>query len=703
MNSWESRKSSYSERGERDREGKTANVGKRKALEHKDVSVRKDGRERDRPPHANGDDGWDITREIGWLTAHASEDWVRVLDLCERAKESDVTAKEAAKALRKDIKYGEPPAQVSAARLWAILLRNCGEPFVSLCASKKFMDAVEIILTKENPHPVVTERLKHVLASAAYTWPSAGVELDGKRGGFVGLWRKVRPKDAPEEGYPFDDSDPMFNPPSTPSHLLPSTQPEPQRASLPVPLARTASGQNLPSLALPTPSAYAQPRLAQRKSARVISPEEDRRRLLEECDIAKSNATLLREALVYAKPEGLEENALIQEFWQKCFKSQEIIASQLEWAAAQAQRSRELIQQQQGLSSPPPSNIIISPASPSSAGSLPTPPFAIPNGQRTPSPPSQRPLPVPPAGAAGVREKETKEEQLFAALLGAHQELLEVFKIYEEHARVGVEDTEEREVEERSKREVRMDRRDLQYLNAEGYLDTRFGASGGSSSQVATPSPSQPGSRSASPINAGYAGSTGHLSHPLPTPPVPHLAPPPHAPSGPRRRTPSPEGTPRRKSTDSFAPSIGAAVAAVSATVAAAVAPTTPVAAPIPGKPNGLRLEPAYYLVNGSAPPTDDESSSVPNTPVKPSAKALGKRPVKPLEEDDDNPFDPDDLFKEQGTPRPLPNEEEEEEAGYDPIKIQLGLWKPVKYAYDAAAEREAERRRMQLREVTTY
>ncbi|KZO97597.1 hypothetical protein CALVIDRAFT_597507 [Calocera viscosa TUFC12733] len=702
MNSWESRKSNYSDRSSNGKGSRSRGLQAEKDVaglnswesrrsQKSTRSTKKDGKERERgqtgSKNAPGDDVWDITREIGWLTAHASEDWVRVLDLCERAKVSDGTAKEAAKALRKDIKYGEPPAQVSAARLWAILLRNCGEPFVSLCASKKFMDAVEVVLTKENPHPVVNERLKHVLASAAYTWPSAGVEPDGRRGGFIGTWRKVRPKDAPEDGYPFDDSDPMFNPPTTPSHLLPSTQPERPM------LVPNPSSQNLSATTAPYPPGTKAPWPVTRSktTGRVISPEEDRRRLLEECDIAKSNAMLLREALVFAKPEELEDNPLIKakEFYQKCFKSQEIIASQLEWAAAQAVRSRELVNQQlaqNGLpTSPPPSNIIISPASPSSAGSLPTPTgFGTQSGKRTPSPPSQRPLPMPPAGLRADRE--TKEEQLLNALLGAHSELIEVFRTYDEHARMAVSETEEREVEERSKREIRMDRRDLQYLNADGFIDHRFGG-GGSGSQVATPSASQPGSRSASPvpplptpyIQPGIQAPAPHLNHPLPMPPVPHLAPPPHPPAGPRRRTPSPEGTPRAGSTDSFT-------------------------APPTAKLNGLHVEPSYYLVNGSAPPTDDESGSVPNTPIKPSAKALGKRPVKPVEDDDDNPFDPDDLFKAEDVPRPMPAalEEEEEEEGYDPIKAQLGLWRPVKYAYDAAAEREAQRR-VQMQEVTTY
>lgn len=52
----------------------------------------------------------------------------------------------------------------------------------------------------------------------------------------------------------------------------------------------------------------------------------------------------------------------------------------------------------------------------------------------------------------------SKEEELLAALLGANQELLEAFRIYDDLERLGRAEQEEREAEERSKKETRMDR-----------------------------------------------------------------------------------------------------------------------------------------------------------------------------------------------------------------------------------------------------
>lgn len=48
----------------------------------------------------------------------------------------------------------------------------------------------------------------------------------------------------------------------------------------------------------------------------------------------------------------------------------------------------------------------------------------------------------------------TAEEKLLAALLGANEELLEALRLYDDLERVGI----ERDAEERSRKETRMDR-----------------------------------------------------------------------------------------------------------------------------------------------------------------------------------------------------------------------------------------------------
>ncbi|KIK09506.1 hypothetical protein K443DRAFT_388733 [Laccaria amethystina LaAM-08-1] len=180
----------------------------------------------DRPSHlgdGRGDRGTDsrtddnpqaeLTRMIGYLTATASEDWGLVLEVCDRASANEANAKEAVRALRREFKYGEPPAQLSAARLWAIMLRNSTVVFISQSMSRKFLETLEDLLLSSRTSPVVRERLLEVVAAAAY---ASGTRQDGRgdRDGFRGLWRRVKPYDKPDEGIPFDTDDDMFHPPS---------------------------------------------------------------------------------------------------------------------------------------------------------------------------------------------------------------------------------------------------------------------------------------------------------------------------------------------------------------------------------------------------------------------------------------------------------------------------------------------------------
>ena len=45
---------------------------------------------------------------------------------------------------------------------------------------------------------------------------------------------------------------------------------------------------------------------------RVIPPEEDMRRLFQECKVGSGNASLLSEALAFAKPEDLKNKEIIR-------------------------------------------------------------------------------------------------------------------------------------------------------------------------------------------------------------------------------------------------------------------------------------------------------------------------------------------------------------------------------------------------------
>ncbi|KAI4521933.1 hypothetical protein K525DRAFT_238595 [Schizophyllum commune Loenen D] len=364
----------------------------------------------DRTKDTKREDDGELTRMIGYLTATSSEDWALVLEVCERASASDSLAKEAVRALRREFKYGEPPAQLAAARLWAILLRNSSETFIAQTTSRKFLDSLEDVLTSSRTSPVVRERLLDVVAAAAY---ASGRTKDGKNEGFRGLWRKVKPADKPDEGVPLDTEDVMFTPPSNGGRASQMGHPANYEAPLP-----THS----------TPPSPQQVRYEvhhkKHKSPshnRIIPPEEDMRRLFTECKIGQGNASLLSQAIMMRKPEDMKSD-IIKEFYVKCRASQELIFAQIPWASANAERSRVQRDHEQPQSRT---------RKDSKASTL--------------------------TDTDSNSSEQTVEERLLAALLAANAELVEALNQYDDMKRIA----QERKVEKRSRQETRMDRHGL--------------------------------------------------------------------------------------------------------------------------------------------------------------------------------------------------------------------------------------------------
>ncbi|RPD65856.1 EF-hand [Lentinus tigrinus ALCF2SS1-7] len=137
-------------------------------------------------------------------------------------------------------------------------------------------------------------------------------------------------------------------------------------------------------------SAYSQPYLAPTPQpsapiqSAVISPEDDVQRLFNACKVGRGNAELLHEVLVYAKPQELK-NEVTKELLERARASIDLIGSQIPWATTEAERSRR----------------------------------------------------------AAYTASETTQEQLLAALLGAHEQLTECIKMYDDLERLAVQQEEE--------------------------------------------------------------------------------------------------------------------------------------------------------------------------------------------------------------------------------------------------------------------
>ena len=90
-------------------------------------------------------------------------------------------------------------------------------------------------------------------------------------------------------------------------------------------------------------------------------------------------------------------------------------------------------------------------------------------------------------------------------------------------------------------------------------------------------------------------------------------------------------------------------------------------------------------------PPDDDSSEEEAKTPVRPSAKALGKRPARAPPERTAGGFDPDDIFFERsdsGMGIRTPHAEVPPESDDELALLDEPEQTHVNYAYDAVAER---------------
>ncbi|KAG2035483.1 hypothetical protein BDR03DRAFT_962355 [Suillus americanus] len=553
---------------------------------------------------------------IGYLTATSSEDWTLVLEVCERASATESNAKEAMKALRREFKYADPKSQLSAARLWAIMLRNASDIFLTQISSRKFIDTLEDVLTSSRTSPVVRERLMEVLAAAAFITssrpnlspksepsPFSLKDRDRDRDGFRALWMRLKPIDKPDVGVPFDTEDAMFSPPIVPTR--PPIEERPSRKSL--------------------------------HQRGVIPPEEDMKRLFQECKIAKGNATVLSEMLAYAKPDQTE-GSLIPEFLAKCRGSQELIYTQIPWASAGAERSRnerERNAEGNGRTKTQPDIQFSSPPSRDYHG-------------------TDAKLYINAEG-----EEQTLEEELLGALLDANEALIGALRMYDDIMRV----VEEQVAVEISRRDVKMDRRHME--------NEYLGDYGGGSSRTPSPMPSPP----ASPRQHDLPPVVPSQNHPLPrVPPAlspghPYYSSPPQNMSTPTLLAPPP-------------PPMGPR------------SPAFPSRPPSPDRGGLVRPSRGNSLENtGGAldrlhmDEHDVEEEEV-KSPVRPSAKALGKRRV--VEEVDDDQHDSSDSYYKPRRESAVFDSDEEVRGG-DHANAMWTRRQHTQYVYDAAAERTAQ------------
>ncbi|EUC60961.1 tyrosine kinase domain protein [Rhizoctonia solani AG-3 Rhs1AP] len=262
---------------------------------------------------------WEMSRLVGFITSTHMEDWGCVMAICNRVNQSDSEAKDACKALRRDIKFGHPTLQLSASQLWAILMRNCAPYFVAHTTNRKFLGAIEVVVLSPATSPVVRDRLVEVIGTSVYL-------LRGSRNikPYQATWKKLRLQlklNCSPEGLAIPANDPFWslNPHESSTELEP--MPNKKTSNLREDKRRNGRASN------------------GEITHELTNPEKDMEHLFEECRATLNNCRILADTFLYTTPGSITSDPVIQAFREKCVKSQVIISNRIGWATELAERA----------------------------------------------------------------------------------------------------------------------------------------------------------------------------------------------------------------------------------------------------------------------------------------------------------------------------------------------------------------------------
>ncbi|KAJ7144133.1 hypothetical protein C8R44DRAFT_973798 [Mycena epipterygia] len=170
----------------------------------------------------------EVANTIRSLATVDSGDRPLLLEVLDRVSTTDATAQESIRVLIHDFQHGSEDVQFSAARLWAILLRNSSAAFVRQSTSADFLEVIKSLVLSNETSAEVRNMVLRILGDFFYSNPTCeSLRI---------LWRTVKPNDEPDRGSLSNTHDAVlgpsghFHPPMVPSIL--------DRANPPIPQAR---------------------------------------------------------------------------------------------------------------------------------------------------------------------------------------------------------------------------------------------------------------------------------------------------------------------------------------------------------------------------------------------------------------------------------------------------------------------------------
>ncbi|PWN35550.1 uncharacterized protein FA14DRAFT_43617 [Meira miltonrushii] len=405
-----------------------------------------------------------ITQQIGWLCAQDEQYWEQdhLTPLLSAVSHSEAASKEAAKALKKEIKMGSDSAKYGSVKLMAILFLRTGDRFKLQMANKRFLEVIEDVYGDKRTSSRMRGRLLVVWSMLAHQ-----SRQDADLQPITKMFNKIKPVDMPPDGTPLDEDNDIFHTQDearTDAVLVTSQENlnDDRPASRPELPARAQITEPRDMMTSSFESDFGQLHSSQSEADHyaqfAAQHADDLQRLHEESNVARGNAQLLAETLI---EDGLDA-PLLPEFLEKTKLSHEFISQQIPWASAQAEQARSMRETMEG------------------------------EGQTM-----------------------TEEEKLLEDLLDAHEKITNAQSMVEEAQLRRQEEEEEAQILDRSMREMRMDRNALVTDPETGHVyhydDAQGAHASASGSRSVSPSPLA----AASGRNAVSASKNGLLAPPM--------------------------------------------------------------------------------------------------------------------------------------------------------------------------------------------
>ncbi|KAH8551278.1 hypothetical protein BGW37DRAFT_56291 [Umbelopsis sp. PMI_123] len=243
----------------------------------------------------------EITRDIDLATQPTTqtEDWGLIFSICQQVNDAEFGAKEARKALQKKLNSNVPSTQIHVFTILKALTENSELRFRDQIVAKSFLKDLEKVIKSTSTDPQVYERG----IACLQMWASYYYNIEGMND-IVFLSRRVVPS-IPSNQNPASRSPPL----ASIQRYLPNGQV----------LYQNQQQQSIIQEQL-------------RQAAINASRNNYQNSIATDIEVCHNNVMLLSEMLAFTDPsqEDISKNMLIQEFYDKCKKSQITISQHMQ-------------------------------------------------------------------------------------------------------------------------------------------------------------------------------------------------------------------------------------------------------------------------------------------------------------------------------------------------------------------------------------